>query len=320
MVNKNAEKQPPPSQIIAEAADWLVRLQEKPFTADEQTQLEDWCARSPQHQHAWQAAQSLTGSLHGLPNQVAMSVLNRDQLKRRTVIKMLTGIIVIPAGGWLATQQLPVQSWTADLRTAAGEQKQLMLADGSQIMLNTRSAVEVLFSEQERRLQLISGEIRIRTAKDPAERPFLVTTEQGQVRALGTVFSIRVDHAVTHVSVQEDAVEIITADGAAQQTLKAGQQSRFSAQQIAPPQSLNANSVAWTRGQLIADNDKLANVISEIARYRSGWLRCDPVVADLRLSGVFQLTDTDDALWNIAHTLPVKLVYRSLYWVTVTSR
>ena len=62
---------------------------------------------------------------------------------------------------------------------------------------------------------------------------------------------------------------------------------------------------------------RLADFVQELSRYRPGWLRCDPAVADLRVSGVFQIDDTDRALAAVAHALPVRVERRTRYWVTL---
>jgi len=62
---------------------------------------------------------------------------------------------------------------------------------------------------------------------------------------------------------------------------------------------------------------RLEDFTAELARYRSGVVRCDPAVADLRVSGVFSLRDTDRALENLTRGLPVDVVYRTRYWVTL---
>jgi len=68
---------------------------------------------------------------------------------------------------------------------------------------------------------------------------------------------------------------------------------------------------------LAADNMRLDAFLAELGRYRKGWLRCDPQVAALRISGAFQLADTDAVLANLAHLLPVQISARTPYWVTV---
>lgn len=311
----------PPAKIIAQAADWLVKMQDQALTENEQSQLQQWCAQSADHQRAWQAAQQLNQSFNQVPEKLGLSVLSRKQAQRRNLIKAISALLVIPTGSWLVYQHSPISSWAADYQTATGELREVMLADGSKLMLNTRSAVNVVFDETQRLIELLEGEIQITTANDELlGRPFLVKTEHGQIRALGTVFTVRLSSEYSQVAIQQDAVEIHTAATDKVQRITAGQQSRFSKVDIEPVEtSQPTTATAWTRQQLIVDNQSLAEVIAELSRYRKGWLRCHPAVAQLRLSGVFQLTDTDIALSNITHTLPVNVVYRSPYWVTVTS-
>ncbi len=46
-------------------------------------------------------------------------------------------------------------------------------------------------------------------------------------------------------------------------------------------------------------------------------MTCAPAVADLRLSGVFRLEDTDKLLGILPQTLPVQLRYRTRWWVMI---
>ena len=61
----------------------------------------------------------------------------------------------------------------------------------------------------------------------------------------------------------------------------------------------------------------LSEVVETLARYRSGVLRCDPTVAELRLSGTFPLEDPDAIAQVIAQTLPISLRFVTRYWVTL---
>ncbi len=65
---------------------------------------------------------------------------------------------------------------------------------------------------------------------------------------------------------------------------------------------------------------RMQEVVAELARYRPGILRCDPAVADLKVSGVFSLRDTDEALEAISDSFPVQVRRHTRYWVTVLAR
>ena len=82
---------------------------------------------------------------------------------------------------------------------------------------------------------------------------------------------------------------------------------------------LNGGEDSWTRGVLTFRDTALSEVVATLARYRTGVLRCDPAVADLRLSGTFPLGDPDAILQVIAQTLPIKLRFVTRYWVTLAA-
>ena len=54
-----------------------------------------------------------------------------------------------------------------------------------------------------------------------------------------------------------------------------------------------------------------------LARYRHGWLQCDPVVAQLRVSGVFQLDRIDHALDGLSQSLAVRVERRTRFWTRI---
>jgi ferric-dicitrate binding protein FerR (iron transport regulator) len=74
---------------------------------------------------------------------------------------------------------------------------------------------------------------------------------------------------------------------------------------------------AWADGLIVTRDMRLADFLSEVGRYRHGYLGCSANIADLRLSGVFRLEDTDKLLAILPQTLPVQLRYRTRWWVSL---
>ncbi|MNJ65789.1 fec operon regulator FecR [compost metagenome] len=97
----------------------------------------------------------------------------------------------------------------------------------------------------------------------------------------------------------------------------AGQQVGFSANRIGPPAPVQAGHQAWSRGILLADNLRLVDFLAELARYRHGYLGCDPRIAELRVVGAFPLADSDRVLDALAATLPVRVQRRMSWWVSL---
>jgi transmembrane sensor len=198
----------------------------------------------------------------------------------------------------------------------------VILSDGTRVTLNTATALDLHFDTHTRLLHLRAGEIMVITAAtqglqpvDP--RPLEVQTAQGRIRALGTRFSVRQDDKHTQVAVQESAVQLHPIHSDRVQVLLAGQRTGFSRTHIDPLRPLNEADLAWTRGQIIADDMPLGAFIAELDRYRPGVLRCDPQVAALRLSGVFPVHDSERILATLPNVLPVRVSTRSRYWVLI---
>jgi transmembrane sensor len=153
---------------------------------------------------------------------------------------------------------------------------------------------------------------------DASQRRFFVDTAQGRLEALGTRFAVRQDAADARLDVFEGAVRIEPADAPQDAVvLHAGQRARFDKHGVAPPGSVIADDAAWTDGVIVASSTRLEDFLAEVGRYRRGVLRCDPAIADLRLSGTYPLDDTDRILAALTHALPVRIDYMTRYWVTV---
>lgn len=210
----------------------------------------------------------------------------------------------------------------ADCRSATGEQRSFALEDGTQIMLNTGSAVNLRFDASERRILLVEGEIMVATRHAPGlaadPRPLLVETAEGSIRSLGTRFTVRQRSGRTSVAVLESAVEISSRSAlGSTRVLHAGEQTQFNPETIETPRAIDEQTDAWTRGQLLADEQRLDEFLAELGRYRPGMLRADPQIAGLRLSGVFPLADTDRILATLPSVLPVRVQWRTRFWATV---
>lgn len=216
----------------------------------------------------------------------------------------------------------PAREWRADYRTGTGERREATLADGTHLTLNTASAVDVAYDGEYRLLRLRAGEILVQTAQEAvqahARRPFVVETMQGMVRALGTRFMVRQHADHSRVAALEGAVELCPGGpGQPSRIVPAGWQAAFSGAACGEIMPLPAHVDAWSRGMLYADRMSLEAFIAELERYRSGILRCDPAVAQLPVSGIFQLRDTGPILDSLPNALPVDIVYRTRYWATV---
>ncbi|HDS1737302.1 FecR domain-containing protein [Pseudomonas sp. BP8] len=305
---------------LEQAAGWFSTLQCEDVSPADQAGWQTWLASDAHNRWAWAQIQQLQQRLHGMPAALTGRALTlADQTAgsgRRTVLKGLALAMGSGMLGYASYQQGQSAGWLAAYRTRTGEQHNVVLADGSQLQLNTATAVDVAYSRRERRVILRQGELMLTSAADPARRPLLVQTEQGSVQALGTRFSVLTDGAITRVAVFEHQVRISPL-GAAAVIIEAGSQCSFASQHIRAPQPVSPGQDGWSQGVLVANDQRLDTFLLELGRYRAGWLRCDPAIAGLRISGAFNVHDTEQALQALSTTLPVRVVRATRYWVNV---
>ncbi|WP_024929225.1 FecR domain-containing protein [Methylophilus sp. OH31] len=311
--------------IAQQAAEWFFRLQAPDVSPMERKEWEHWCAADTRHALAWQRAMRIGAKLDSLPPQLAITTLTRHpDANRRLALKTFALLIVSGSAGLQAWRSEPVRRVMAAYHTATGERRSIILADGTRVQLNTASAIDIVFDDKKRLLKLQAGEILIETAPDAvrsdhaAYRPFMVETAQGVLRALGTRFVVRQESEHTRLAVLEGAVEVRPSSAAESPFIvQAGWQTRFTSGRVAQVDVLDRHVDGWSHGVLYANAMRLDQFIAELGRYRPGILRCDSAVADLRISGVFQLDNTDPVLNSLSEALPVRLIYRTRYWVTI---
>ncbi|MGK5033664.1 FecR domain-containing protein [Janthinobacterium sp. LB3P118] len=307
---------PPLSRKVArQAVEWYLLEQSGQATADDLAASAHWRALDPEHTRAWHRVQQVSQTAGLLPPSLAVPVLHRPQ--RRVAMQVLLALMAAPAAWLLVRHEM-----LADYRSGVGERREVSLPDGGTLVLNTDSAVDLAYGADERLLTLRRGEVLIQTRPDhAASRPFIVATCHGRIRALGTRFTVRVDDDSSRVTVLEHAVEITPrAPSATVRTVAKDQQSRFDASHAGLPMPAPLQADAWAHGMLAAQDMRLDAFAAELSRYRAGLLRVEPQVAGLRLSGAFQLDDTDAVLESLARMLPVDVQYRTQYWVTIAAR
>jgi len=310
----------PDRATLEAAAEWYAELREagpeSPAHADHQV----WLNHSAEHRRAWARIETLEARLDDAPSGVLRRTLEAARAARQQALRLLTVLVVV--GGALAggLQTELHRHLMADHATGTGERDALRLADGSRLALNTATAVDVHFDEQYRRIHLIRGEIQVTTAADDRGRPFIVTTDQGRIRALGTRFLVRSEDGASRVSVLEHAVVIRPAATDATTRIDAGHQARFTRHRAAAVEPIAGQPQAWTRGQLIVSDWALGRFLDELARHHPGVVGYTPATAELRISGAFHLDDTDAILASLADTLPVRIRRFTPYWTRVEPR
>lgn len=244
----------------------------------------------------------------------AIACPDRPRVGRRTLLKRGLALAVLVPGGWLLSQQLPLAVWRADLRTAVGERRGVRLADGSVLQLNTATAVDL--DLEHHRLTLVEGEIALSVSR---AQPLTVEFGPGQVTVGQAQVCLRRDPDHCRICVLQGTVQVEPALGMVL-TLQYGDQLTLYADGSGAMGRFDPRAPDWRDGMLSVDNQPLGQFLREISRYRPGVLRWEPALESLRVSGTFQLDDTDRILTLLTARLPVTVQSRTRYWTTLVGR
>ncbi len=308
--------------ILEQAADWLVQMHSGETCVVNNAEIERWRAQSEQHEVAWQRAQQFIGIVHNLPTELGKTTLQRPvSLARRRAIKKLAVLLALSPAAWQAWKTQPWLEYTSDYHAATGQQQHIRLVDGTVLVLNTSTSIDVIYDQHQRLVWLKQGELHITTAADPSgmDRPFRVQTRDGVARALGTRFSVRQLDYGSHLAVFESAVEVTLKSMPDRKAIiQAGQQMDFGEMAMQQPRPVAQAQEAWTQGMLVVHAQPLAVVIEELRRYHVGVLRCHPDISALRVSGTFPVTEVGRSLNLLQSTLPISITRVSPYWISLT--
>lgn len=216
---------------------------------------------------------------------------------RRAVLAGGVGLAGAAGIGW----------WLRDPRyaTAIGEQRTILLDDGSKVTINTDSAIRVAMSAQARHVRLDHGEAWFEVAHDP-DRPFSVAADGATVTALGTSFSVRREGEAQRIVLAEGRVAV--RGGGAARTLSAGQCVEVLRGRVGPSQAADIDAeTAWRSGRLSFKDTPLGVAISEVNRYARQPVRLEaPALRAVAVNGTFETGDVETFTAAVTTLFPLK--------------
>lgn len=309
----------PGATAVKQAIQWMLRLRENGHDPALQHQCRQWRSARQEHEQAWQRVMHLHQDLdlRAIPGAgLALQTLETSQrrLQRRQALKLLGGVAMVGTATWLGKDLDAVNAWASDYATGTGERRSVALPDGSLMQLNTRSAVDLAFNDQQRLVRLKQGELMITCSP---QHPLLVQTRDALLEGFEGRFVARQDSDCTRVSVSHGRVAIHRPGNGQLQWIESGQNWRLDAQGAHRLMQVDMDAMAWTEGLIVTRDMRLFDFLAQVSRYRHGYLGCSDDIADLRLSGVFRLEDPEKLLQLLPRTLPVRLRQRTRWWVRV---
>ncbi len=353
-------------RLRADAAQWFVEFRDGAMDPQRREMFDAWLRTSPEHIRAYLEVSALWAGVpdafagrdidvdaivaaaraedgvvvpldRGVNSTESSATVEKRGANLRRVVALAACLLISVAIGvaWVWTHR------GVEYRTEIGEQRSIMLPDGSTMDLNARSRVQVRFEAGVRNIRLLEGQALFKVAKDAA-RPFIVDTDSSQVRAVGTQFDVYRRDSGTTVTVIEGRVAVLAPLDTSQRALPAGEPARAArsdaanapveiaaGEQIkvaaaggmgAPVPTNAAYATAWTRHQIILREAPLSDVVEEFNRYnRRPMAIDDPEVASVRISGVFSSRDPGSLL-RFLREMPLFVVAESDHEIRILAK
>jgi transmembrane sensor len=322
----------PNAPVTEQASCWWVLLNEADTSAAERRAFAEWVVRSPERVEAFLQAARLSQALRSntarWPDTPVEELIRAARVAPSDIASFPTGgreepqphsatptswrtlrVPRLKAIGIAALAAIAVTAFAAGLyiylspqrfATSVGEQRSVVLNDGSIVTLNTSSRVEVRMARDHRVVRLLNGEALFQVAHD-TQRPFDVMAAETIVRAIGTQFNVDRRPSGTTVTVVEGRVAVLTAPDegqggeGARLPLEAGEQLTLPAQRGSHHPAVHADvatAIAWTQRKLVFEHRSLGEVADEFNRYNRAIIeiRSDELRSQ-EVTGVFQAND-----------------------------
>ncbi|MFN3630913.1 MAG: FecR family protein [Casimicrobiaceae bacterium] len=307
-------------KIAAEAATWIARLHGPGRSPEMERALREWLSRSAAHRHAFEKCTDVWQEVAGVSAAdvyagAAARSLNAALAGERWWARMrwpLLGLLAV----LIAVAAFAAHRWWAvDVyATRVGERQLVLLEDGTRLSLNTDTGIRVEFDAGKRSVRVEGGEVVFEVTKD-AHRPFVVRVADSEVLAIGTIFAVRLSGVSTDRRDEPLAVTLIEGqisvrpasgddgqrDGSRTQLMKAGERlvlatSRGQRSAVPAIEHLDRPQldqlIAWKRGEVVFDNISLPEAVSEMNRYTRTPMVLIGDASTLRVSGLYQTSDS----------------------------
>ncbi|WP_197408051.1 sigma-70 family RNA polymerase sigma factor [Lampropedia cohaerens] len=213
--------------------------------------------------------------------------------------------MLLAGGGWGARWYWRQPLWNMALQTGLGQHLRQRMPEGSNLELAPNTRADARLYRHRRIVQLLHGEMALEVRAD-ARRPFIVQTSWGQVRVLGTRFSVASHAHQLQVAVASGSVAVY-ANGAADVSdtavpsivLQPGHSVVIDAHGVQAVTPIAPQDVAaWTQGWLVFAQTPLPHAISRWNQYLRTPLVLPEDRADvpLRISGRYRIADPESFL------------------------
>lgn len=323
-------------ELIQSAANWHVVMHSGEVTPSEKAEFSKWhqqLENAEAYEHFTKIWSRFEPALPTPARDAVCQTLEHHQSRYSYINKTIASCFIMTVlSGFILNNTIFGQVILSDHVALTYQSNNINLSDDSQISLSPLSAVNIHYTNEQRAIELVSGQVMVDVTKD-SNRPLIINSKYGSARALGTQFSVSNYDEYSQVSVYESSVEVcshydknisqlqnspkLIIDRCRQ--LSAGETSKVTVNGVEAPQTMNKGwHVNVIQQTLIVDDQSLLSVLAKLQEHHLGYLKINvTALVGINVSGVFPLNDVDHALSVISTSLPIKITRYSSLFITI---
>ena len=228
--------------------------------------------------------------------------------KRKLRWLAAAAVLILMIGSAAFYQNLINGNTLQTYSTQNAQRLRVLLPDGSQVELNAASEIKFPKSFADSiRVVVFSGQGYFEVNHE--RRPFIVQTENAQIRVLGTKFDLKSRRRKTQLVVKEGLVALRSAAAEGGVMVRANEMS-LCLDNLPPqtPERVNAAYwLGWLRNKFVFEKMPLQEAVEELQHFYNFEIRlADPALGKLTITGEFEQEPLEDIISVICRVLNLK--------------
>ena len=294
-------------RVRRQAARWVARRKGGDLTPGEEQEFGRWRRASPRHAQAYDRLEALwelaaTATPASSPSGGRSKAPRFATGRQLALAASLFALAVLGAAVLLGARATPSTRGPVLLASAIGEIVPFTLADGSKIVLDTRSKVLVDCDGEARRFALIAGRARFIVAREA--RPFAVKVAGRELVATASTFDVSLIDREPQVRLLDGSLDVRGIGwtrGMPVLRLRAGDDVRLARSGPTENNGAARTGDAWPRRMLQFRATPLADAVRLVNRYSHRQVRlAQPSLGNRRISGAYHAGDAEAFAQSVA--------------------
>ncbi|MCT7493253.1 FecR family protein [Aliarcobacter cryaerophilus] len=305
-------------ESIEEKAAYFFTCKKDGFTKTQELEFQIWIKENIEHKKAFEKVEMLQSLYLSLPSdikskisqEVHRNIKSRNSLRKSNFLKFAASVIFIIGASLFGINEY-MNFGIKHTYTSNQEIKNIVLPDGSKVILDAKTKLDIKYFSDKREINIIEGKALFDVTSNP-NKPFIVNANMIKVEVLGTNFEVKneIDKIVVDVINGKVKVEQNKNNEFQQLAiLTKGKHISFDKQsKKVILKDIDINNIAsWKDGILFFQDYSLEKAINEFKKYQDINITIQKDIKNYTVSGSFSIHEIDKFIFALTKIYPIKV-------------